>query len=89
MTKRAILDIGACLRLDGSQTLFNPISVGGGKPFLSKALRDFVEMTALWEVWKTLPTFPHFPQCLGKAYGFPTFPQSRRRLLDIDFRSKS
>ncbi len=36
MTKRAILDIGACLRADGPSTRFNPISVGGGKPILEK-----------------------------------------------------
>jgi len=65
----------------------------------SKHKRDFVEMTALWKVWKSLPThfqawrslptFPHFPQCLGFRFTEPTFPQSRRRLLDIDFKSKS
>jgi hypothetical protein len=34
-------------------------------------------------------TFPHFPQCLGFRFAEPTFPQSRRRLFDIDFKSKS
>jgi hypothetical protein len=40
MTKRAILDIGACLRPDSSQTTFNLISaVGGGKSILNKSLK--------------------------------------------------
>jgi len=56
MTKRAILDMGLASDRMGSQTTFNPISVGGGKPIFNKTQRGFVEMTALWEVWKSLPT---------------------------------
>jgi len=38
MMKRAIFDIWACLQWS-VQTTFNPISMGGGKPFSNNLLR--------------------------------------------------
>jgi hypothetical protein len=89
MTKRAILDIEACLRPDGSQTPFNPTSVGGGKPILTKTLKDLCGNDGIVESMEKSSDFPTLLTMPWIPLRGTHIPTKTAVTFCIDFKSKS